>query len=132
LAKVGGPPCGGRLGHRCRLRFAVDPNASSGEWLQVGGELAFVLVGVAVITRGSPVTRGTAGGAPGLLGIWVGLATYPVLVHGVVLSIFPPTVARVLVVLTVWSAAAALALGLVVYGDIPDGVQEPTDDEPPW
>jgi hypothetical protein len=112
--------------------FAVDPNASSGEWLQVGGELAFVLVGVAVITRGSPVTRGIAGGALGLLGIWVGLATYPVLVHGVVLSTFPPTVARVLVVLTVWSAAAALALGLVVYRDIPDGVQEPTDDEPLW
>jgi hypothetical protein len=112
--------------------FAFDTYASSGKWIEVGNELAFVLVGFAVIARGSPNTRGIAGGALGLLGIGAALAKYPVLLHGVVLSIFPPTVARALVVLTACSAAAAIALGLVVFGDVLDGVEEPVDSEPPW
>lgn len=112
--------------------FAFDTYASSGKWLEVANELAFVIVGVAVIARGSPDTRGIAGGALGLLAIWAGLAKYPVLVHGVVLSIFPPTAARALVALTVWSAGAATALGLVVYGGVLDRVQEPSESEPLW
>jgi hypothetical protein len=39
----------------------------------------------------------------------------PVLLHGVVLSALPSTVARATVALTVWSGAAATVLGLVVY-----------------
>jgi hypothetical protein len=112
--------------------FAFDTYASSGKWLEVANELAFVIVGVAVIARGSSDTRGIAGGALGLLAIWAGLARYPVLVHGVVLSIFPPTAARALVALTVWSAGAATALGVVVYGDVLDRVQEPSESEPLW
>jgi hypothetical protein len=109
--------------------FAFDPYSLSGKWDEVGAELAFVLVGVAVIARGSPKTRGMAGGALGLLGIWVALVNYPVLLHPIVLSVFPATVARALVVLTVWSAAAAVALGLVVYVD---RAQQATELEPPW
>lgn len=61
--------------------------------------------------------RGIAGGALGLLGLAVGALTFPVLLHGEVLSIFPATAARTLLVLTLWSAAAATAFGLVVFED---------------
>jgi hypothetical protein len=104
--------------------FIFDAYASGGRWVEIGYELAPILVGVAVIARGSPGTRAMAGGALGLLGIWAGLAKYPVLVHGVVLSIFPPTVARALVVLTVWSAVAAAALGLIVFEYVVDRAPE--------
>jgi hypothetical protein len=104
--------------------FVFDAYASGGRWVEMEFELALVLVGVAVIIRGSPDTRAMASGALGLLGIWAGLAKYPVLVHGVVLSIFPPTVARALVVLTVCSAVAAAALGLVVFEYILDRAPE--------
>lgn len=49
-------------------------------------ELVFVLVGLAVIARGSANARAVAGGALGLLGLAVGLSKVPVLLHGVVLS----------------------------------------------
>jgi hypothetical protein len=107
--------------------FAFDTYASNGKWLEVGNELVFVVVGLAVIARGSPNARGIAGGALGLLGVWAGLAKFPVLLHGVVLSIYPPTAARVVVVLTVWSAAAATALGLLVFEGAIDSAQEPPD-----
>ncbi len=97
--------------------FAFDTYASSGKWVGVGDTLVFVLVGAAVIARASPDTRGIAGGALGLLALWAGLTAIPVLLHGVVLSIFPPTEARALVALTLWSAAAATALGLAVVFD---------------
>jgi hypothetical protein len=61
--------------------------------------------------------RGIAGGALGLLGLAVGALTFPVLLHGAVLSIFPAAAARTLLVLTLWSAAAATAFGLVVFED---------------
>jgi hypothetical protein len=48
--------------------FAFDTYASNGKWIELGNELVFVLVGVAVIARGSPAARGIAGGALGLLG----------------------------------------------------------------
>jgi hypothetical protein len=95
--------------------LAFDTYASSGKWIELGNELAFVLVGVAVIARGSPGARAIAGGALGLLGLGAGLAKTPVLLHGVVLSIFPPTVARAMVALAVWAGAVATVLGLVVY-----------------
>jgi hypothetical protein len=83
--------------------FAFDTYGSNGKLVELGNEFAFVLVGVAVIARGSAGARGIAGGALGLLGLGVGLAKAPVLLHGVVLSIFSADLARVLVALTVWS-----------------------------
>jgi hypothetical protein len=82
--------------------FAFDTYASGGKWVEFGDSLVFVAVGAAVIARGSPNARAIAGGALGLLGLWVGLTKLPVFRHGVVLSVFPPT-ARALVALTVWS-----------------------------
>jgi hypothetical protein len=107
--------------------FAFDTYTSSGKWVELGNELAFVLVGVAVIARGSAGARGIAGGALGLLGLGAGLAKTPVLLHGVVLSIFSADLARALVALTVWSGAAATLFGLVVFEDLLDRVQEPAE-----
>jgi hypothetical protein len=104
--------------------FAFDTYASSGKWVELGNELAFVIVGVAVIARGSPNARGIAGGSLGLLGLAAGAITFPVFLHGVVLSIFPPDGARALVALTIWSATAATALGLFTFEDMLDGVSE--------
>jgi hypothetical protein len=61
--------------------------------------------------------RGIAGGALGLLGLAVGALTFPVLLHGAVRSIVPTAAARTLLVLTLWSAAAATAFGMVVFED---------------
>jgi hypothetical protein len=105
--------------------FAFDTYASSGKWLELGNELAFILVGVAVITRGSPGARGIAAGALGLLGLGAALGKTPVLLHGVVLSIFSADLARGLVALTVWSGAAATLFGLIVFEDLLDHAQEP-------
>ncbi|MDX6401779.1 MAG: hypothetical protein QOF27_2385 [Gaiellaceae bacterium] len=104
--------------------FAFDTYASNGKWIELGNELAFVLVGVAVIARGSPGARGIAGGALGLLGLFAGLQKTPALLHGVVLSIFPADLARCLVALTLWSSAAATVLGLFVFEDLLDRAQE--------
>jgi hypothetical protein len=107
--------------------FAFDTYASNGKWVELGNELAFVLVGVAVIARGSPGARGIAGGALGLLGLGAGLAKTPVLLHSVVLSIFSADLARALVALTVWSGIAATLLGLVVFEDLLDRPQDPAE-----
>ena len=107
--------------------FAFDTYASNGKWLELGNELAFVLVGVVVIARGSPGARGIAGGALGLLGLGAGIAKTPVLLHGVALSIFAPGLARTLVALTIWSGAAATLLGLVVYEGMLDRAEEPAE-----
>jgi hypothetical protein len=105
--------------------FAFDTYASNGKWVELGNELALVLVGVAVIARGSPGARGVAGGALGLLGLGVAVTQTPVLLHGIVLSIFSSDLARALVALTIWSGAAATLLGLVVYEDLLGRAQEP-------
>lgn len=97
--------------------FALDTYASTGKWIELANELAFVVVGIAVIARGTPGARGIAGGSLGLLGLAAGAFTIPVLLHGVVLSIFPASDARALVALTLWSGTAAAVLGLVVFED---------------
>jgi hypothetical protein len=112
--------------------FALDTYASSGKWIEVANELVFALVGVTVIAHGSTSTRGIAGGAIGFLAIGAGLAKLPAFLHPVVLSVFPAAVARALTALTVWSAAAAIGFGLVVYGRALDGVQEAPAPEAPW
>jgi hypothetical protein len=104
--------------------FAFDTYASGGKWIELGNELAFVVVGIIVIVRGSPNARGIAGGSLGLLGLAAGAIAFPVLLHGVVLSIFPPDGARALVALTIWSGAAATALGLFTFEDMLDDVSE--------
>jgi hypothetical protein len=68
--------------------FAFDTYGSNGKWIELGNEMVFVLIAVAVIARGSPAARGIAGGALGLLGLFAGLQRTPVLLHGVVLSGF--------------------------------------------
>ena len=97
--------------------LAFDTYASTGKWIALGNELAFAIAGVAVIAIGTRVARGLAGGALGLLGLAAVALTFPVLLHGVVLSVFPATVARVVLALTLWSAVAATAFGMVVFED---------------
>lgn len=104
--------------------FAFDMYASGGKWIELGNELAFVVVGVTVIARGSPNARGIAGGSLGLLGLAAGAIKFPVFAHGVVLSILPPDGARALVALTIWSAAMATVLGLFTFEDMLGGVSE--------
>lgn len=95
--------------------FALDSYASEGKWVEAANELVFALVGLLVIVRGKPDTRAIAGGALGLLGLGVGLSKLPVFLHGVVLSVFPSDLARVVVALTIAAGAAATCLGLVIF-----------------
>jgi hypothetical protein len=84
----------------------------------------FALVGILVVARGKPDTRPIAGGALGLLGVSVALTKLPVLLHGVVLSVLPSNLARVVVVLTIAAGAAATLLGLVVFSSALDSPEE--------
>jgi hypothetical protein len=95
--------------------FALDSYASGGKWVAAANELVFVLVGIAFVVRGSREVKAIAGGALGFLGLGVGLSKIPVLLHGVVLSVVPSTIARLVVVLTISAGAAATVLGLVVF-----------------
>ena len=95
--------------------FALDSYSSGGKWVAVANELVFALVGIAFVLRGSPQARAIAGGALGFLGLGVGLSTVPVLLHGVVLSVLPGTLARLIVVVTISAGAAGTALGLLVF-----------------
>ena len=97
--------------------FAFDTHASPGKRVELGNELALAVAGVTVIALGRAGVRGIAGGALGLLGLAAGAVAFPVLLHGVVLSILPATAARAMVVLTMCSAGAAIILGLVVFED---------------
>lgn len=98
--------------------FALDTYASNGKWIELGNEAAFLLVGVGVIARGSAGARGIAGGALGLLGLGAAVTKTPVFLHGVALSIFPAELVRALVALAIWSGAAAVLFGLVVFEDL--------------
>jgi hypothetical protein len=104
--------------------FALDSYSSGGKWVLAANELVFVLVGIAFVVRGSRAARGIAGGALGFLGLGVGLSTIPVLLHGLVLSVLPGTVARLVVVLTISAGAAATALGLLVFEETLDRASE--------
>jgi hypothetical protein len=64
------------------IGFAASSTASQGRWIEAGDEIVFVLVGLAVVVRGSRIARALAGGALGLLGLAVGLTKLPVLLHG--------------------------------------------------
>ena len=95
--------------------FAFDSYGSGGKWVAAANELVFALVGIAFIMRGSPQVKAIAGGALGFLGLGVGLSKIPVFLHGVVLSVVPATIARLIVSVTIFAGAAATALGLLVF-----------------
>jgi hypothetical protein len=107
--------------------FALDSYAAEGKWVEAANELVFALVGLLVIVRGRPDTRAIAGGALGLLGVAVGLSKLPVFLHGVVLSVFPSNLVRVVVALTIAAGAAATCLGLVIFTAV---LESPEDDIP--
>ena len=62
--------------------FGLAASASSGRWVEGANEFVFVLVGLAVVARGSAEARCIAGGALGLLGLSVGLSKVPVFCTG--------------------------------------------------
>jgi hypothetical protein len=105
--------------------FVFDAYSSDGKWVEAGNELAFVVVGVLLVLRGSPDTRAIAGGGLGLLGLAVGLIKLPVLLHGIVLSALPADLARVLVVLAIWAGAAATVAGLTVFSSVLESAPDP-------
>jgi hypothetical protein len=105
--------------------FVFDTYSSEGKWVEAGNELAFVLVGVLLVLRGSPDTRAIAGAGLGLLGLAVGLSKLPVLLHGIVLSALPGDLARVLVVLAIWAGAAATVAGLTVFSSVLESAPDP-------
>jgi hypothetical protein len=111
--------------------FALDSYASGGKWVAAANELVFVLVGIAFVVRGSRQVKAIAGGALGFLGLGVGLSKIPVFLHGVVLSVLPGTIARLIVSLTISAGAAATALGLLVFEESFDRGpgEEPSKDE---
>jgi hypothetical protein len=105
--------------------FALDPNAVAATYIEGGNEAVFALVGMTFLFRGPPGSRAIAGGALGLLAVAVGLTKVPVLLHGVVLSVLPPTAARAGVVLMLAAGVAATALGLVVLFEMMEWDEEP-------
>ncbi|MGZ4338147.1 MAG: hypothetical protein ACXVRK_12185 [Gaiellaceae bacterium] len=111
--------------------FALDSYGSGGKWVAAANELVFVLVGIAFILRGSRHVKAIAGGALGFLGLGVGLSKIPVFLHGVVLSVVPGTIARLIVSVTISAGAAATALGLLVFEESFDRGpgEEPSKDE---
>jgi hypothetical protein len=105
--------------------FVFDTYSSEGKWVEAGNELAFVVVGLLLVLRGSSDTRAIAGGGLGLLGLAVGLSKIPVLLHGIVLSALPADLARVLVVLAIWAGAAATVAGLTVFTSVLESAPDP-------
>jgi hypothetical protein len=104
--------------------FALDSYGSGGKWVAAANELVFALVGIAFVLRGSREVKAIAGGALGFLGLGVGLSKIPVLLHGVVLSVLPGTIARLVVVLTISAGAVATVLGLLVFEESLDRKSE--------
>lgn len=111
--------------------FALDSYGSGGKWVAAANELVFALVGIAFVVRGSREVKAIAGGALGFLGLGVGLSKIPVLLHGVVLSVLPSMIARLVVVLTISAGAVATVLGLLVFEESLDrkSKEEPSKDE---
>jgi hypothetical protein len=111
--------------------FALDSYGSGGKWVAAANELVFTLVGIAFVVRGSRQVKAIAGGALGFLGLGVGLSKIPVFLHGVVLSVVPGTIARLIVSVTIFAGAAATALGLLVFEESFDrgSGEEPGKDE---
>jgi hypothetical protein len=115
--------------------FALAGNATEGRWFESATEVVFALVGTIVLVRGTRNAQALAAGGLGLLAFAVGLSKLPVLLHGVVLSAFSPTVTRAAVAVAIWAGAAASALGLVVFFEVleePEGVPAPDERPRAW
>ena len=104
--------------------FALGANASAGHWIEGGYEVAFVLVGLAVVAFGPADARPIAGGALGLLGLAVGLTKLPVFLHGIVLSAAPAAVARASVLLAISAGVAAATVGIAVFFELLESPDE--------
>ena len=100
--------------------FAAAPTANEATWTEVASEILFALVGIAFLALGSRGSHAFATLLLGLLALIVGLNDLPVLLHGVVLSALPATVARTGVALAISAGAAATAVAVVVYFDVED------------
>jgi hypothetical protein len=94
--------------------FSLAGSASAGARLEGADELAFALLGLAVIAWGSTGVQCYAAGALGCLAVFVGLTKLPVFEHGVVLSEFPAALTRAALGSAIWVGAAAALVGLAV------------------
>jgi hypothetical protein len=104
--------------HDSRLR-ALPPGVDRKTWtipLVVDGRPAQLRGEIWRVDTPEAV-RGIAGAALGILCLAGAAVNFPILLHGVVLSLFPAAAARALVALTLWSGAAAVVLGMVVFKD---------------
>jgi hypothetical protein len=104
--------------------FAAASTATEATWAEAANEIVIALVGMAFLRAGSRGAHAFAALLLGLLALVVGLTDLPVLLHGIVLSALPATVARSCVVLAISAGAAAAAVALVLF--FGEG-----DDEPP-
>ena len=93
------------------IGFAADTYASPGTWIAGADEIAFAVVGFALLARGPTAVRVGAGIGLGLLGIAVGLTKGDALLHALVLSAIPGWPARLLVATAIVVGAAAAAVG---------------------
>ena len=109
--------------------FAASATASEDTWLEAGIEIGVVLLLAAFLVHGSRDTRALSGALLGLMALTVGLTSIPVLLHGVVLSALPGTVARASVVVAISAGAAAVVCGLLVFVDVLAHYEEPTATE---
>jgi hypothetical protein len=104
--------------------FALASTATAVSWVESANVLVFTLAGLAFVVFGSGDARPVAGGALGLVGVFVGLTKLPVLLHGVVLSALPDLGVRVAVVLAISAGAAAAAVAVPVFFEAVEGGDE--------
>ena len=105
--------------------FSAGATASEAIWVESANEAAFILVGGVILARGSRDARALAGGFIGFVALVTGLTRLPVLSHGIVLSALPGQLARLAVVLSISSGAAAAILGAVVFVDVMRHYEDP-------
>jgi len=109
---AGGRTVAGGATLAAAFAFALDRYASAGTIVESANEVFLALVGLGVLVwvREPPAARYGALAGLGTLALFIGLTKFTALSHGVVLSVLPATVTRVLVVFAL--ATGALALGL--------------------
>ena len=93
------------------IGFAADTYASAGTWIEGADEIAFAVVGFALLVRGRAAVRVGAGIGLGLLAVAVGLTKGDALLHALVLSAIPGVLARLFVVTAILAGGAAAAVG---------------------
>lgn len=88
--------------------FAVSSSASAGRMLEGFDELAVAAVGVGFLVHGPGERRLIAAVALGFLAVFAAGLKVAVLVHGLVLSALPATVARASVAVALWAGFAVI------------------------